>query len=116
MGDGGARHWAAAAVTVQIVFHLVFIGAAAAVISGMLRARATRRRQAGLPRGPEDTCTGRVGVNLIAFTAQQGQEINPATPCSRSDCARIKRDAQRGPVRTRQCRRVPFRAPFGGGA
>ena len=45
---------ARAAVTVQIVFDLVFIGAAAAVISEMLRARGTRRRQAGLHRGPED--------------------------------------------------------------
>jgi NhaP-type Na+/H+ or K+/H+ antiporter len=42
---------ARAAVTVQIVFNLVFIGAAAGLVSGYLRSRATRRMQ---PRRDRD--------------------------------------------------------------
>jgi voltage-gated potassium channel len=42
---------ARAAVTVQIVFNLVFIGAAAGIVSGALRSRATRRVQ---PRSQRD--------------------------------------------------------------
>ncbi|HXW88206.1 MAG TPA: potassium channel family protein [Streptosporangiaceae bacterium] len=38
---------ARAAVTVQIVFNLVFIGAAVGIVSGALRSRATRRLQPG---------------------------------------------------------------------
>jgi voltage-gated potassium channel len=42
-----AGQLARAAVTVQIVFNLVFIGAAAGIVSGALRSRATRRMQPG---------------------------------------------------------------------
>jgi voltage-gated potassium channel len=41
---------ARAAVTVQIVFNLVFIGAAAGIVTGALRSRATRRLQPGQGR------------------------------------------------------------------
>jgi voltage-gated potassium channel len=41
---------ARAAVTVQIVFNLVFIGAAAGIVTGALRSRATRRIQPGQGR------------------------------------------------------------------
>jgi voltage-gated potassium channel len=45
-----AGQLARTAVTVQIVFNLVFLGAAFAIISGFVRAKAQRRRAAG---GPE---------------------------------------------------------------
>jgi voltage-gated potassium channel len=46
---------ARAAVTLQIVFNLVFLGAAFSIISGYFRARATSRMQAGsAPRRPPD--------------------------------------------------------------
>ena len=46
---------ARAAVTIQIVFNLVFLGAAVSLISGFFRARATGRLQAGSAgRGPDD--------------------------------------------------------------
>ncbi len=40
-----AGQLARAAVTVQVVFNLIFIGAAAGIVSGLLRSRATRRLQ-----------------------------------------------------------------------
>ncbi len=45
-----AGQLARAAVTVQMVFNLVFIGLAAGIVTGFLRSRATRRMQAGTRR------------------------------------------------------------------
>jgi voltage-gated potassium channel len=52
---------ARAAVTVQIVFNLVFIGLAVATVSGFVRSRATRRLQPG-PRKDEPRPDGQDGA------------------------------------------------------
>ncbi len=49
---------ARAAVTVQIVFNLVFLGAAVSLISGYFRTRARRRIQPAAGHGPEREQTG----------------------------------------------------------
>jgi heme A synthase len=50
-----AGQLARAAVTVQIVFNLVFLGAAVAMVSGFVRERAQRRRSSG--HHPEDSAS-----------------------------------------------------------
>jgi len=52
---------ARAAVTLQIVFNLVFLGAAVALISGILRARASRRRAGRQLAKPGETEPGSEG-------------------------------------------------------